>query len=585
MCRDVHIERDLIRPVPPPPEPMPVASLINGNAIDPGAKGGSAAKPAKRAENAQEDLLRQIERFVPIPKEVDGQLNHHALVFSHQLGKGAFVASSTALDERGLAPSELGPPDRPRLLHRDHSNNLDPRRFGKFRLPAPAPASRSPQARYDIRVKRALIVMALLAAAAVSGAVVYESAGRERDYRALLARGDAALAAGQTFAAIEDYSGAIALRPDAMLARLRRGETYRQRGDLDAAAKDFRAAADLDPSATRPLDAWGDALYRLQRYARAAEVYDARLRLDDRSASTRYKSALARYRAGDLNAALAALDLATRLDDQMADAHYLMGLCLKEQSRMREAMAAFERAVARAPGLVAAREELADAYAALGRRTDELRQLQVLAGLEGHRVERRVAVGAAHARTGQTDLAILTLGNAVTEAADQSTAYAALGRVWLDVARDAPDRSDASTKALEALARAASLPSATSEIKTLYGRALKQERQLEAAEQVFQQATERYPVDPAAFAEYAALAEHHRHYVAARDALISYHALAGDDAGQAARLLKIGQLSLRVNDPRGAVMWLQRAIAVAPNDPRAVAALADAQRELGKGNP
>jgi predicted Zn-dependent protease len=157
--------------------------------------------------------------------------------------------------------------------------------------------------------------------------------------------------------------------------------------------------------------------------------------------------------------------------------------------------------------------------------------------------------------------------------------------VWLDVARDEPDRTDANSKALEALARAASLPSATSEIKTLYGRALKQEQQLEAAEQVFQQATERYPVDPAAFAEYAALAEHHRHHAAARTALISYHALAGDNAGRAARLLKIGQLSLRVNDPRSAVMWLQRAVAAAPNDSRAVAALAEAQAELGKRKP
>lgn len=433
-------------------------------------------------------------------------------------------------------------------------------------------------------MKRALIVMALLAVVAVGGAVVYESAGRERDYRALLARGDAALGAGQTFAAIEDYSGAIALRPDAMLARLRRGETYTRRGDLEAAAKDFRAAAELDPSATRPLDEWGDALYRLQRYVRAAEVYEERLRLDDRSAPTRYKSALARYRAGDVNAALAALELTTRLDDQMADAHYLTGLCLRELGRTEEAAAALERAVARAPGLVAAREELAETYASLGRRTDELRHLQFLAGLESQRVERRIAVGMAHARAGHADLAILALAGAVGDVADPAPIYAALGRVWLDIAESQPDREDARSKALEALARAASFSSATSEIKTLYGRALRRDQQLEAAEQVFQQATERYPVDPAAFNEYAALAEEHRHYDAARTALISYHGLAGDDAGSAARVLKIGQLSLRVNDPRAAVLWLQRAVAAAPNDPRAQASLVQARRALARQN-
>jgi tetratricopeptide (TPR) repeat protein len=433
-------------------------------------------------------------------------------------------------------------------------------------------------------MKRALTIMALLAVAAVSGAVVYESAGREQEYRALLARGDAALAGGQTFAAIEDYSGAIALRPDAMLARLRRGETYRQRGDLEAAAKDFRAAADLDPSATRPLDEWGDALYRLQRYARAAEVYEERLRLDDRSAPTRYKSALARYRAGDMNAALAALDLAIKLDDHLADAHYLMGLCLRELGRTQEAAAALERAVVRAPGLVEAREELAEIYGALGRRTDELRHLQFLAGLEVHRVERRIAVGLAHAKAGQADLAVLALAGAAADAPDQSAVYAALGRVWLDIAETQPEREDARGKALEALARAASFASATSEVKTLYGRALRRGQQLEAAEQVFQQATERYPVDPAAFAEYAALAEHHRHYDAARAALISYHALARDDGGLAARAMKIGQLSLRVNDPRAAVLWMQRAVAAAPGDPRAQASLLEAQRALSRQN-
>ncbi|HEX7940505.1 MAG TPA: tetratricopeptide repeat protein, partial [Gemmatimonadaceae bacterium] len=109
-------------------------------------------------------------------------------------------------------------------------------------------------------MKRALVLTALLAVAAVGGALAYRSAARERSYRVLIAAGDAALAADETLAAVEDFSGAIAVRPDAMLARLRRGETYRRRGDLDVAARDFRAAAALDPTATRPLDALADVL-------------------------------------------------------------------------------------------------------------------------------------------------------------------------------------------------------------------------------------------------------------------------------------------------------------------------------------
>lgn len=424
-------------------------------------------------------------------------------------------------------------------------------------------------------MKRALIAMALLAVTAVGAAVVYQSAARERDYRQLIARGDAALAAEQTFAAIEDYSGAIGLRPDSMLAHLRRGETYRQRGDLEDAARDFRLAAALDPTATRPLEQLGDALYQQQRYKAAAEAYEARLRLDDRSALIRYKIGLAHYRDRNLDAAIAALGQAARQDDQMADAHYLMGVCLKEKNRPSEAVAELEQAVRLSPGLIAAREELADLHAALGHRAAEIEQLQVLAGLDG-RMERRMAVGLAHARAGHTDLAVLTLGSALEQSPDQPLLYGTLGRVWLDVAETRRDRPDAIGKALEALERAASSPTATSEVKTLYGRALSDDHQFEAAEQVLQQATERFPVNPSAFAELAAVAERLKHVNLARTALVSYNALVGDDAAFPERALKIGVLSIALKDPRTAVAWLLRATVAAPNDARILASLAEA---------
>jgi len=124
-------------------------------------------------------------------------------------------------------------------------------------------------------VKRSIVVMVVLAIAGVAGAVAYQAAARDRDYRALLARGDSALRDEQTFGAIEAFSGAIGLRPDSMLAHLRRGETYQRRGDLDAAARDFRMAAALDPTATRPLDELGDVMYQLQRFRRAGETYES----------------------------------------------------------------------------------------------------------------------------------------------------------------------------------------------------------------------------------------------------------------------------------------------------------------------
>src|SRR5437764_6321752 len=155
-------------------------------------------------------------------------------------------------------------------------------------------------------MKRAILAVLVLVATAVGAASAYQAAARQRDYRTRLSRGDAALAQDQTFSAIEEYSGAIALRGDAMLAYLRRAETYQRRGDrgdLDAAVKDFRKAASLDTTATRPLEEMGDALYQQQRYQAAADAFTAYLKLDDRSARVSHKLALSEYRAGDVDAA------------------------------------------------------------------------------------------------------------------------------------------------------------------------------------------------------------------------------------------------------------------------------------------
>jgi tetratricopeptide (TPR) repeat protein len=429
-------------------------------------------------------------------------------------------------------------------------------------------------------VKRTFAVMVLLALTAVGGAVAYQAAALERAYRALLSRGDAAARDDQTFGAIEAYSGAIALRPDSMLAHLRRGETYRQRGDLEAAARDFRRAAALDPSATRPLEELGDVFYQLQRFRRAAEIYESHLRLDDRSSRVAYRLALARYRDGDLDGALTALAQTIRLSDRLPDAYYLLGVCLREKGRLPEALQAFEKSVAQSPGLIAAREELADLYSSLGRHADELEQLQVIAGLDRDHVERQVAVGLAHARAGDADLAVLTLGNALERTPDQPLIYGALGQVWLDIAETRGDRV-ALSKALEALERVASTAGTTSDVMTLYGRALLQDGRSEAAERVLQQATLRYPVDPSAFLVYATAAEQQGHFDAARAALIDYGALVSDDAEFVTRATQIGTLSLGMNEPATAVAWLQRAATASPDDLQLLATLADAQLKAG----
>jgi tetratricopeptide (TPR) repeat protein len=432
-----------------------------------------------------------------------------------------------------------------------------------------------------VPVKRALVLTGVLAIAAVSGALAYRSAARERSYRVLIASGEAALASGETIAAVENFSGAIAVRPDAMLARLRRGETYRRRGDLDVAARDFRAASLLDPTATRPLESLGDVLYAQERFRRSAETYEARLRLDDRSALVRYKLALARYRDGAADVALDEARRAVALDDQLADAHYLIALCLRDLGQPEEAIASLTRAIDRAPGMMPAREELADMYAAAGRFTEQLAQLQVLAGLDTRRTERQVAIGLAQAGAGRAELAVATLTAALDQAADPSPVNAALGRVWLQLAESRPDRPEATGRALEALERAASALTATSETKALYGRALARSGQLDAAEQLFQQAIERYPVDPSAFRQLGLVADGLGHTAVARSAFMQYLALVPTDPDAAAFAARIGALSLTLNEASAALPWLQRALVAKPDDLPVLTSMVEAQLLAG----
>jgi tetratricopeptide (TPR) repeat protein len=575
---DVLVERHLIIAVAAPPEAVPVTRLIDRDPVDPCAQARVPAEAMDRPEDAQEDFLRKVERLVAIAQQVHGELDHHALVLAHEVGAGQLVAGNAPPDERGVVSFDLRPGGSSSVLHSQlrkscvrignsfHYIGLRPR----LETEVPGYHTRDP-----MRRPTAAILLILLA----TGTVAAYQVAREHDYRSLLARGEAALEADQTFGAIEAFSGAIALRPASMLAHLRRGETYERRGELEEAARDFRRAADLDPTAPRPLDELGDALYRLDRFARAADAYEAYLALDDRAARVDYKLALARYESGDTSAAILALSRTVALDGQFTDAYYLLGVCLRDANRPKEAVDPLDRAVALSPGLVPAREELADLYGLLGRQSDQLDELEVLAGLDRTHVERQVAVALAHARAGHVGLAVVTLSNALERSAGQPLVYEALGRVWLDIARARGDQA-ALGKAIEALARVAADPNASSDALLLYGQALLRDDRQAEAERVLQQAVTREPVAAPALREYADVSERAGHLEEARNALIEYRALT--TTGDAHELARIGLLSAELHDPAGAARWFARAVDLAPHDTRILAGLAAADLALGR---
>ena len=93
---------------------------------------------------------------------------------------------------------------------------------------------------------------AALLTCVVLGAVAVQGLYTERQYRRLLGEGDRALAAGKAYAAVEAFSGALAFKPDSMVAYLRRGQAYRDQRRFDEATRDWRQASKLAPEAPQP---------------------------------------------------------------------------------------------------------------------------------------------------------------------------------------------------------------------------------------------------------------------------------------------------------------------------------------------
>ena len=125
MGRDVLIERHLVGAMPPTPETVAVARLVHGDPVDPRAQAGLPAESLNGAEDAQEDFLGQVERFVAIPEEVHRELDDHPLVLGNQFGAGHLLARGAPLHEHCFPAADLRPLGDARLLHRDfHYSNV-----------------------------------------------------------------------------------------------------------------------------------------------------------------------------------------------------------------------------------------------------------------------------------------------------------------------------------------------------------------------------------------------------------------------------------------------------------------------------
>lgn len=431
-------------------------------------------------------------------------------------------------------------------------------------------------------MKRALAAVVLLGI--VSGGIVLaQRQDRDRRFRQLLSHGEAAGQSGNYYAAIEDFSGAIALRPDSMVPYYRRGEAYRaQRRDTEA-LRDLRTASRLAPDATQPLVALGQLYDAQGDTAQAAEWYgQAASRLHNADPGLLYSLALARYRAGLTAAAVKPLLAAIDRSDSGSEAHYLLGLIYRDINNIDGAISALETAITIERTMVPAREELADLYRATGRYADEMAQLQALALLDPH-ADRQVDIALAQSRAGQYDLALSTLAAITTKTKDDGRVQLTRGRIYLARAERTGDRAS-TTRALDLLERALGGTARRSEGLALFGRARYLDGDYADAERVLREAIATSPVDPESFAFFADAAERLAHYADARDALLNLDALQGNTVSaetRGIRARRIGVLSLHAGDPRRAADFLTQAITAGHDDVGTLGLAAQARWEAG----
>jgi tetratricopeptide (TPR) repeat protein len=373
-------------------------------------------------------------------------------------------------------------------------------------------------------VKRLVVVIAGVAALVAALVQGWFDVRQSRAFRRLLAEGDAAVAAGQMPAAIEAFSGAVALRPQSMLPYLRRGDTYRRQGRYESAERDLSQARTLDSTAPQPLELEGDARMARGDTRAAAASYRGYLALDDRAPRLQYKLGVALFRSGDLAGATEAARRAIALDPALAQAHQLLGIVALARGQAADASAALTRALELDPASAATRAVLADLYASLGRTRDEIAHLEAAAVLDASRPEGLVALALGYDRHGRHDFALTTLERADERFPRSAVVGTAAARLWLTRGPTAPGGEEI-RRAVQVLGPLAT-ESASGETLALYGRALLLKGELIPARDALVRATTRLPVPADAFLDLAVVEARLGHVDAARLARARHDALA-----------------------------------------------------------
>jgi tetratricopeptide (TPR) repeat protein len=183
--------------------------------------------------------------------------------------------------------------------------------------------------------------------------------------------------------AFAEFAVALWLAPDTADVYVAMSQLDASNGDFGAAAEDARRAIERNPSSKQARYALASALMRLDKSDDAKPEFDAfeRLQAEETAAAARQmtvnglrREAVARSDSGEYDRAVAALRKALELSPAAASSELELGAALLKTGQTAEAVDHLQTA-ARLEDSLEVHEQLASAYAALGRQADSEREL------------------------------------------------------------------------------------------------------------------------------------------------------------------------------------------------------------------
>ncbi len=152
--------------------------------------------------------------------------------------------------------------------------------------------------------------------------------------------------------AIKDYTAAIRLKPDFVMAHINRGITKVQLGQFAAAISDFNAAIRLKPNYAEAYNNRGTTKVQLGQFAAAISDFNAAIRLKPDYADAYNNRGITNAQLGEDAAAIVDYDTAIQLQPDLADAYYNRGNVKRRFGEHTEAIEDYDTAIRLRPDFV-----------------------------------------------------------------------------------------------------------------------------------------------------------------------------------------------------------------------------------------